>query len=165
MHRLVILLLLGVITISTRCAAFNDESYRQQTARFTDSLKQAQIDTMLVYEHLCSGCIAGYEKQTFIFWQQSGSTYLCNFSSWHGRGTISSCAGVFSYFLANRNRLNTETIDTSVFVSHYNYSRIGYNVGSIVFTSDVPDYFVYSNENTELVRLMYMIEYRLCRAH
>jgi len=127
-----------------------------------DSLSANNVDTILIYEKKCHGCIENWEPSCYIFWQQRGYTYGSLFDGYGQRNRIAEASNVFDYFLEHSNLIQKEKLDSTVYISDFKYSKISFFTDGKPYGCEIPDYYFLSNKNSYIVNFLYRVEYIIC---
>ncbi len=147
---------------SAKCyASPYDAKHEAHVVRINDSLLRLGIDTMLIFERRCSGCIEGAQESAYIFWQKFGQINCIGVDNWKGRTNVENQLFTFSYYFKVKHLIETETVDSSILAFHYGFWQLKLIINKEIKGYHVPDYFRLTNEASALINYIYMLEYHL----
>ena len=136
--------------------------YMNNIYKLVDSLKYEKIDTIMIYENMCHGCIGNYRFVGYIFWQKFGLIYFCWVDSYSQRSKVIATYNIFNYYFKYDSLIKNEILDSTDYMSNYHYYKIKLFYNNDNYSTEIPEYYLVSNKFSYNVNYIYRVEYAIC---
>jgi hypothetical protein len=113
----------------------------EESQKLLDSLQTNGVDTLVLYEDGCHGCMEGIEESIYVFWRKKNQNYIClftNYSNYFPREIH-----YFPlYFIVNHaTKIHGDTLlDPQFGLFHYDFERVLINIGKTRFEFRVDEF-------------------------
>jgi hypothetical protein len=114
-------------------------------------LEKNGVDTLLIVNQSCSGCISGWQPAGIVFWKKSGHVYYHLYTDYlKASRDQSSNYDPFVYFFENEG-LSSEVVDTVPELNHYRSAELYLKNKDVIYDRVLPEMFE-ENMNTSWLR-------------
>lgn len=140
----------------------DEVQYVANIREYIYALKKTGIDTILIYQNGCIGCIAGTVDATHICWKHNGND-SCKIINNYGLNTPPYRAQrPFNYFFDNEKSIREQHFDTGIWESHYYYVALTVLInGNEYYKVHIPEYYQLLYDDSRLMNYIYRMEYAI----
>jgi hypothetical protein len=151
----ILMLLIGCSTSKYYVAYVQHIDSRAEGNKFIDSLRTLGMDTIIGYYDGCSGCVEGFEKPYYIFWDSKNTWHLIKFTTYSKYNEITGYSPPIKYVSENIESIENGKLNAPQFeLLHFHYDAVRIIFQNKETKYEINDFEKFDNESAPKVILI-----------
>ncbi len=165
------ILYIGLVLVIASCGLTHHSSkvkssnfdLTKATETFSDSLlNKTKVDTLLVFEKGCSGCVKGSVKVTYIYWEVKGIRKIKKITNKGYSYETTTKYDLLDYYFANEKDIRSQILQSPKYIiDHYGFTGITLYLDNDKFNLEIKENYIAINQDKAVINWIYRIESNL----